>query len=63
VATLKLSTPPTRLKACSISICEPGIPRICFSRKLAFGNWPSYICHQVNGSTHANEEINNLPPK
>jgi hypothetical protein len=48
------------LKTHLIFICELEIPRICFARKPTFGNWPSCIHHQTNGSTHANVRIKNL---
>jgi hypothetical protein len=57
---LKVVNTPTSVKICSISICEPEIPRICFARKSTFKNWLSCICHQVSGFAHVDEEIDSL---
>jgi hypothetical protein len=57
---LKVVNTPTRVKTCSISICELGIPRICFARKPTLKIWLSCIRHQVSGFAHVDEEINSL---
>jgi hypothetical protein len=31
-----------------------------FAKKPTFGNWPSYIHHQANGSAHVDERIESL---
>jgi hypothetical protein len=59
---LRVINTPTRLKTPSIFIYEPTdkISRICFGRKPTFGNWPSHIHHQANGSAHVDEGIESL---
>jgi hypothetical protein len=57
----KVVNTPTKLKTRLVFICELGIPRIYFAEK----NSPFEIglhanTHQVSGSTHGDEEINNL---
>ncbi len=52
--------PLARLNTCSISICDPRIPNICLARKLTFGNWVSWIYHQIKGSTHVAKDTDNL---
>ncbi len=58
---LRVVNIPTRMNRCSISIYDPKIPSICLARKLTFGNWVSWICHQAKeGSTHVVGVINLL---
>jgi len=43
-----------KIKHHSILICEPKILKIRFAKKPTFENWPSWMHHEINASTHAN---------